>query len=61
MILFLYNYLAINIDNYIGENDMTSKTIKRMLDACYQAKRARGNAAAPPKGVLLRSTFSIWR
>ena len=31
---------------------MTSKTIKRMLDACYQAKRAREMLPPLPKGVL---------
>ena len=31
---------------------MTKKTIKRMLDACYQAKRAREMLPPLPKGVL---------
>ena len=31
---------------------MTSKTIKRMLDACYQAKRAREMLPPLPTGVL---------
>ena len=38
---------------------MTSKTIKRMLDACYQAKRAREMLPPLPKGVLpLTSDFA---
>ena len=31
---------------------MTNKTIKRMLDACYQAKRARDMLPPLPKGVM---------
>ena len=33
--------MVINKGNYIGACDMTNEKVKRMLDACYQAKRIR--------------------
>ena len=38
---------------------MTTEKIKRMLDACYQAKRIR-ELLPPLHRELPRLTFSIW-
>ena len=43
--------MVINKDNYIGAYNMTTEKIKRMLDACYQAKRIRELLPPLPQGV----------
>jgi DNA-binding MarR family transcriptional regulator len=43
--------MVINKDNYIGVYNMTTEKIKRMLDACYQAKRIRELLPPLPQGV----------
>ena len=43
--------MVINKDNYIGVYNMTTVKFKRMLDACYQAKRIRELLPPLPQGV----------
>ena len=44
--------MVINKGNYIGACDMTNEKVKRMLDACYQAKRIRELLPPLPQGVM---------
>ena len=59
--------MVINKDNYIGVYNMTTEKIKRMLDACYQAKRIRELLPPLPQGVtpsyiqhMVQLTFCLW-
>ena len=49
--------MVINKDNYIGVYNMTTEKIKRMLDACYQAKRIRELLPPLPQGVGVLCLF----
>ena len=44
--------MVINNDNYIGVQNMKTETIKKMFDACYQAKRTREMLPPLPDGVM---------
>lgn len=44
--------MVINSDNYVRSFFMTNEKIKRMLDACYQAKRIREMLPPLPNGVM---------
>ena len=44
--------MVINKGNYIGAYNMTNEKVKRMLDACYQAKRIRELLPPLPQGVM---------
>jgi len=44
--------MVINLDNYMRSFFMTNEKIKRMLDACYQAKRIREMLPPLPNGVM---------
>ena len=44
--------MVINESNYTGAHDMTNEKVKRMFDACYQAKRIRELLPPLPQGVM---------